>query len=75
MLCGLSLFDSNMNLCQILFHFVGGVLVAMHTAYKWQPTLLWTIVGISNVPLVLMEGWNLTRIFLYERRLFYRGKK
>lgn len=54
-LIGSSLFMNRVNVVQILFHFVGGILVSTFIHERWPYTQLWPLVICFNFPTALIE--------------------
>lgn len=55
---GTSIFSTMVNLWQILFHLIGGILFSWVVTDLWHYQAIWPIVLCTNVPTVLLEMWR-----------------
>jgi hypothetical protein len=55
---GTSVFSTMVNLWQILFHLVGGVMFCWLITDIWHYQTIWPIVLCASVPTVLLESWR-----------------
>ncbi|GMI02662.1 hypothetical protein TrLO_g11497 [Triparma laevis f. longispina] len=66
MIGGFTLFFSQVNLLQIVIHFIGGVYTSWFIAYGWKWQSLWYIVGFTNVTTAVVEIVMLLAIFAFK---------
>ncbi len=67
---GTSLFNIKVNMLQILFHFVGGILLSWVITEHWTYEALWPIVIATNIPTALIEVWLLMSIHIFRLNVF-----
>ena len=55
---GTSMFSTIVNLWQLIFHLLGGILFSWLILDIWHYQAIWPIVVCCNIPTVLLEMWR-----------------